>query len=233
MENLSKWMLTGIATLASVIVLLAFYLIFFNAPVEMTMGIVQKIFYVHVPAASLMYAGFVICSAASLFYLLRPNKTWDVIAVVGAEMGLLFGVYVLVSGPFWALKAWGKAWVFDPQLTTALILFLMYGGYALLRLFSGSSRRIRQIAAVLALIASMMIPVVHWAVSVWGGIHPTVEREGGDGMQPDIALSFGISMFGFFLLATAIFWVQVAVKRENNKLESLFIEFEDYLKSHE
>ncbi len=222
--------LTLLATVGAILSTVAMVLVFFHAPIELTMGVVQKIFYVHVPAAMLMYAGFVICSSASLFYLLKPTQTWDTIAVVGVEIGLLFGVYVMVSGPLWGYKAWGKAWVFDPQLTTALILFLMYGGYALLRLFSGSSRRIRQIAAVFAVISSTMIPVVHWAVKVWGGIHPTVEREGGNGMHPDIALAFGLSMLGFLVLSIAVFWAQVSVKREAAKLESLFIDFEDYLK---
>ncbi len=206
-------------------------LIFFNTPIETTMGIVQKIFYVHVPAAMLMYTGFVVCSAASLIYLLKPAKIWDNVAIVGAELGLLFGVFVLISGPLWGLKAWGKAWVFDPQLTSALMLFLMYGGYALLRMFSGTSRQIRQIAAVLAVISATMIPVVHWAVSVWGGIHPTVERDGGGGMHPDMALAFGVSMLGFLFLSIAIFWAQVSIKREALKLESLYIDLEDYLKS--
>jgi heme exporter protein C len=95
--------LTGAAMLASL------GLIFWHAPVDTTMGIVQKIFYSHVPAAMASYAGFTITSVASLLYLIKPHRNWDIAAVAGAQVGLLFCAYVLISGPLWAIKAWGAA----------------------------------------------------------------------------------------------------------------------------
>ena len=153
--------------LTIVAVLAAGYLIFAHAPVEATMGVVQKIFYVHVPAAMVMYAGFTITAVASLLYLLKPNRVWDIAAVSGAELGLLFCAYVLISGPIWAYKAWGVAWTWDPQLTATFVLFLLYGGYALLRIFSGKSEPMRKISAVLAVIAFVDIPIIHYAVKKW------------------------------------------------------------------
>ena len=225
--------MVSIATLALLCSTIALYLVFFYAPVELTMGIVQKIFYVHVPSAMMMYAGFVICSAASIFYLMRPNNTWDAAAVAGAEIGLFFGLFVIISGPLWAFKAWGKWWEFDPQLTATLVLYMMYGGYALLRAFSGPSRKVRQLASVLAILAATSIPFVHWAVKIWGGVHPTVEREGGDGLADQIATTFGTSMLAFLLLFIAMFWLQLSLRKEQDKVESLYVEVEDYLKSTE
>lgn len=211
--------------------LAAIYLALFSAPVELTMGIAQKIFYLHVPSAMAMYAGFIITSVASIFYLLRPKVGWDIAAMTGAEMGLLFGIYVLISGPLWGYKAWGKAWTWDPQLTATVILFMMYGGYWLLRMFSGPSARIRRIAAVLAVLSAATIPFVHFAVQIWGGIHPTVERKGGEGMEPAIAAAFGTSMLAILLLFISLFWIQVRVRLRQERVEQLYIEVEDILRS--
>ena len=222
------WVALAAAIVAS---LVSMAMVFFYAPVELTMGVVQKIFYVHVPAAMATYAGFTITSVASLFYLLKPRRGWDLAAMAGVELGLLFCTYVLVSGPLWAYKAWGKAWTWDPQLTATFVLFLLYGGYFLLRAFSGPSERIRKIAAVLAVLAFVDIPVIHYAVRNWGGLHPVVERVGGDGLGADIALTFQISMLAFLLLFVVIVWLQIRVKLRQARVEQLYLEIEDLARS--
>lgn len=215
----------------TVAIVAAMVLIFFSAPVELTMGIAQKIFYLHVPSAISMYAGFVLCSGASFFYLLRPRREWDLVALTGVELGLVMGLYVFISGPLWAYKAWGKPWTWDPTLTSALILFMMYGGYWLLRMFSGPSARVRQIAAVVAVLAAVGIPFVHYAVQIWGGIHPTVEREGGEGTAPAIAQAFGVSMLAVFLLFCCLAWGQIRVRLKQERVDRLYLEVEDILRS--
>lgn len=207
------------------------YMIFFHAPVERQQGIVQKIFYVHVPAAMAMYAGFTITSVASLLYLLKPRRGFDIAAVAGVETGMIFCLYVLVSGPLWALKAWGKAWTWDPQLTATFVLFLLYGGYFVLRAFSGPSEGIKKVAAVLAVFAFVDIPIIHYAVKNWGGMHPVVEREGGDGLAPAIASTFSLSMLAFLLLFTVLFWAQMRVKLREARVEKLYLEVEDIIRS--
>lgn len=225
-------LLTALVAVTAATILAATYMIFFYAPVEVTMGIAQKIFYVHVPSALSMYAGFISTSVASVLYLLRPRKSFDVAAVIGVEIGLVFGVFTLFSGMIWGYKAWGKAWVWDPQLTATLILFLMYGGYWLMRLFSGPSKRVKMIAAVLAILSAVTIPFVHFAVRIWGGIHPTVEREGGDGLAAAIGQSFGVSMLSIFLLFVCLVWLHINVARRQNRVDELYIEVEDILRSH-
>ena len=216
---------------ASLLMLVALGLVFFFAPVESTMGIVQKIFYVHVPAAMCAYAGFTITSAASLFYLLKPKKGWDIAAQTGVELGLLFTIYVLVSGPLWALKAWGKAWTWDPQLTATFVLFLLYGGYFMLRAFSQPTERIKKISAVLAVFSFVDIPIIHYAVRKWGGLHPVVEREGGQGLAPDIASTFQVSMLASLLLFTILFWIAIRIRLRRARVEELFLEVEDITRS--
>lgn len=213
--------LTAVATVVSV------WMIFGYAPIDREMGVVQKIFYSHVPAAMASYAGFTVTSVASLLYLLKPHRNWDFAAVAGAQVGLLFCAYVLISGPLWALKAWGKAWTWDPQLTATFVLFLLYGAYAMLRAFSGENERMRKISAALAVIAFVDIPIIHWAVHQWGGMHPVVEREGGGGLAPAMKTTFSVSMAAFLLLFVVLLWLAMRVRRLEWRVERLYVDIED------
>ena len=113
------WSLVLFTTLALFAVTL--YLIFVVAPVEKQMGIVQKIFYFHVPSAYAMYLGFGASALGSAGYLIKRDAKWDALAVAGAEVGTLFCLIVLLTGPLWARKAWGVWWTWDPRLTTTLL----------------------------------------------------------------------------------------------------------------
>lgn len=213
------------ATFATMTASLA--MIFFYAPVESTMGIVQKIFYTHVPAAMAAYGGFTIAAIASFLYLVRPARRWDIAARSGAEIGLLFCVYVLVSGPLWAAKAWGKPWVWDPQLTATFVLFLLYGGYVMLRSLSGGGERVRKIAAVLAVFAFVDIPIIHYSVRRWGGYHPVVEREGGGGLAPAMSHTLTVSMIAFLLLLGVMVWMLVRMRSTAHAIDELYVDLED------
>jgi len=222
------WVLFGAASL---LMLYALYLIFFDAPIEETMGIVQKIFYTHVPAAMCAYAGFTVASVCSIAYLLKPKPGWDAMAQTGVEIGLIFCLYVFISGPLWGYKAWGKAWVWDPQLTATFVLFLLYGAAFLIRSFAGNSDRVKKIAAAVAVFAFVDIPIVHYAVRQWGGLHPSVEREGGGGLAPEIAYSFRISMLAILLLFVVLTWLSARIRFRQLRIDRLYIDFEDISRS--
>lgn len=218
----------GVLVLTAVGMVGSWALITGYAPIDRSMWIVQKIFYSHVPAAMAAYAGFTVTSACSLFYLLSPHRRWDIAAVVGAELGLLFCGYVLISGPIWAVKAWGRAWTWDPQLTATFVLFLLYGAYLALRRLGGDNNEtLRQVAAVLACIAFVDIPIIHYAVRQWGGMHPVVERSGGGGLAPAMKSTFSVSMAAFLLLFVAICWLSIRIGRAKWRLDELFVDLED------
>lgn len=203
-------------------------MIFFYAPVEAQMGIVQKIFYVHVPAAMAAYAGFTICSLCSLVYLWqrRPSPKLDAAAQAGAEIGMVFCLYMMISGPLWGYKAWGKFWVWDPQLTASFVLTMLYGGYIILRRLSPSPR-MRKNAAVLAVFAFLDIPVIHYAVRKWGGLHPQVERSGGGGLAPEMKLVFSLCMLAFLLLFLVLFWLDVRRRMLKLDVDQMHLDLAD------
>ncbi len=227
LQFVDKRVVPAVALIAVVAMVVALGLVFFYAPVERTMGIVQKIFYVHVPAAMAMYAGFVVAAVCSLFYLFRPAEHWDAGAVAGAEMGLGACVFVLLSGPLWAYKAWGTAWTWDPQLTATFVMFLMYGSYVLLRRLGGEGRQLKSTSAVLAIVAVINVPIVHYAVEMWGGMHPVVEREGGGGLAPEMSVTLQVTMLGALLLFSALLWMRFRLLTTQTRIEKLYLEVAD------
>ena len=185
----------------------ALYLVFFYAPVEVQMGAVQKIFYYHVPSATSAYLLLFLAFLFSILFLWKEEPFYDVLAHATAEVGWVFITVVLVTGPIWGRSAWGKWWVWEPRLTSALILWLMYSAYFLLRLFSHQEARTAKIAAVVAIVAFFDVPIVHMAIKWWGSIvHPVKVV-----LEPPMRLTFLVSMGAVFLLAGALTVSRVAV----------------------
>lgn len=210
-------------------VVFALYMGFYFAPVEKSMGMVQKIFYFHVPSAIASYAGFFMAFVFSILYLLKPNDKNDARARSGAEIGVLFCGMALASGCMWARPVWGTFFVFDPQLSATLLLFLIYSSYLLLRGVAANSPRIKKIAAVLAIFGFIDVPIIHVAVKKWGGTHPLVERDGGGGLHPDMRIAFYIGILTFLFLFATVYWLRVRVANQKDRLRELEVEIEDHL----
>lgn len=210
----------ALITAASLLVTVA--VIAFRAPEEATMGIVQKILYFHAPAAYAMYVGAGVCFIGSAGYLARGTKGWDAVAKSGAEVAVTMGMMVLISGPLWAMKAWGVAWTWDPRLTTSMLSVLIYVAYVLLRTFAGDGDSERKFAAALGVLGAANLPIIHYSVQKWGGNHPTVITGKGGGLQhPDMKLALGLGFLTFTLLALTLVWVRARIELSAAKLSEL------------
>lgn len=152
----------------------------FLVPADAAQGDVQRIMYVHVPTAWLAYAAFFVTLVGSIGYLVRRDLRFDRLAAASAEIGLLFTGLAIVTGAIWGKATWGKWWDWDPRLTTTAILFVVYAGYLLLRQSVSDRRRRAQLAAVLGIVGFLNVPIVHFSVLWWRGLHqpPTVIRPG-------------------------------------------------------
>jgi len=160
-------------TLAAVMNGVTLWMVFSYAPVEVTMGAVQKIFYYHVPSAITCNVLLFLACLFSGLYLWKDDPLYDTLAFAMAEVGWVFITLVMVTGPIWGHSAWGKWWVWEPRLTSFLVLWLMYSAYFLLRLFSRTDARTARIAAVVAIIAFFDLPIIYKAIDWWGSIvHP-------------------------------------------------------------
>ncbi len=176
------------------------YSVFALAPVESTMGIVQKIFYIHVPSAYAMYLGFGVCALGSGMYLWKGKAHWDAWALSGAEIGLVFCIAALATGSLWARKAWGVWWTWDPRLTTTLLAGMIFGAYLALHGVKGTSAVEKRFASGLALVGLADLPIIHYSVQRWRGQHPTVISGRGQGLDPTMAKVFALGMVTFTLL---------------------------------
>src|SRR5262245_12691648 len=108
------------------------------APNESEMGVVQKIFYFHVPAAASTFLCAIVCGLASAMFLWRRRAAADHLALAAAELTVAFGLIVLITGPLWARKAWGVWWDWsDIRLTMTLVMWMIFVAYLLLRRFGG------------------------------------------------------------------------------------------------
>ena len=187
--------------------------VFLKVPIEARMGIVQKIFYFHVPIAYSMYLGATACFVGSFGYLVRPTDGWDALAKAGAQAAVAFGLMMLTTGPLWGAKAWGALWTWDPRLTTALLSVLIYLAYVVLRAFAGDGDGERRFAAALGILGAANLPIIHFSVQKWGGQHPMVITGSGGGLHdPAMGVALGMGFFAFTLLAIVLIWAQARVE---------------------
>ncbi len=205
--------------LSTVLLLATIHVAFLLAPIEARMGIVQKIFYFHVPSAYAMYIGATACFLGSVGYLVTRKDGWDALALAGAELSIVMGAIVLVTGPLWAAKAWGYFWTWDPRLTTAMLSWMIYVAYSVLRSFAGDGPGERKFAAALGVLGAANLPIIHYSVQKWGGQHPTVVTGKGGGLQDaNMKLAFALGMIAFTVFAITLIYLRVRLELAKSRL---------------
>jgi heme exporter protein C len=180
------------------------------APYESTMGLVQKIFYFHMPSAAMFLVAALVCGVASVRYLFGGSPHQDRLAWAAAELVVLFGALTLVTGPLWARKAWGVWWQWDVRLTASLMGWMVGVAYLLLRQYGGPGSD--KLAAGLALFGMANVPFIYISVNYWRTIHPTTS------VVPTLPLSMGIP---FWFSLTAFVLLFVLLLRLRVRLEEL------------
>jgi heme exporter protein C len=176
------------------------FFIIFRTPMVPDQEWAQKIFYVHVPSAWTGFLSYFIVMVAGILFLLKKDQKWDRVGLAAAEIGTLFLALVLITGPIWAKPIWGRAWIWEPRLTTTLVLFLIYIGYFMMRFFSDYPERSARTAAVLGIIAFVDVPIIFLSVKFWSPeiqSHPQVEMAS---QPPGILLPFLFSITCFTIL---------------------------------
>src|SRR5713226_6385688 len=212
----------GFTTLALMIA--ALFMIFEYVPTEMDEGIVQRIFYFHVPCAWVAFAAFGLVAVAGMLYLWLGDQIWDDLGYAAAETGMIFCTLMLVSGSLWAKPIWGTWWTWDSRLTTTFILWLMYGGYLMLRASADSSAQVARFAAVVGIVAALDVPIVIASVRLWRTIHPAVlvTKQGGHGLEdPRMVVALLVSMAAFTALFAWLLMLRVMELRMRSRLEVL------------
>lgn len=202
----------------------ALLMAFWYAPVAQCDAgcLTQKIFYFHVPSAYSMYLCIGACCVGSLFYIWQKTDGWDAIAQAGGELALVFAAIIMVTGPLWGWKAWGTPWVWDSRLTSTLLCALIIMAYVVLRSSGGEGEK--RFSAVLAVVGTALMPMIHYSVKLWRGQHPTVITRGGGGVSPEMGATLGVSFLAFTLAVLGIIALRAKMVQNASRIEALYAE---------
>jgi heme exporter protein C len=189
-----------------------------QAPFESSMGLVQKIFYYHLPSAWLFLLSAIVCGVASARFLASGDARHDRTAWSAAELTVLFGLLTLVTGPLWARRAWGTWWVWDARVTSSLVGWMIAWAYLILRRYGGPGSE--KLAAGLALFGMANVPFIYISVNYWRTIHPATT------VVPTLPASMGFPLWycvvAFLLLFVLLLKLRVRVEEQRARLDALY-----------
>jgi heme exporter protein C len=198
-------------------------LIVYGAPYESTMGLVQKIFYFHAPVGMMMFLSAFVSGIAGAVFLFGKRERAERLTAAAAELVVLFGTMVLVTGPLWGRKAWGVWWQWDARLTSSLLLWMIFVAYLLVRRYGGPGSE--KLAAAVAVFGMANVPFVYLSVNIWRTVHPktTVVPSLGPGMRG----AFWFCVLAFLLLYGLLLAVRTRLGEQRAALERLYLEADE------
>ena len=223
MSSLSKTMkllicLTFVGMIASL------YTAFIYAPTEEIMGNIQRIFYFHMGAVWVATIAFTVVFIASIQYLRKQTRFWDIMAYSSAELGVLFTTLTIITGSIWAKPVWGTWWTWDPQLTTTFILWILYVVYLILRSSAGSDVKKAKFAAVFGIIAFIDLPLVYASARLMRGISPVVFGGRGGGIAPQMMVALLVCLITFTFLYIALLKQRMDIEEMKDEVTRLKLE---------
>lgn len=185
------------------------------APPDALQGEVQRLMYVHVPAAWLAYLSFFVVFVSSVAYLRTSRTRWDRVAAASAEIGVLFTALAIVLGALWGKPVWGTWWTWDPRLTTTAMLLLIYIGYIAVRRITDSPTRRARWSAVIGVVGFVDVPIVHLSVVWWRSLHQqsTVLRFEGPQIEGSMLTALLVAVGAFTIVYAYLMAVRLRVGR--------------------
>jgi heme exporter protein C len=212
----------------------ALYLVFFYAPREAVMGEVQRVFYFHVAAGWVGALAFLVTAIAGVIILMRGDRRWDRVALASVEIGVVFTFINIVSGAIWARPIWNTWWTWDPRLTTATIMELIYIAYMMLRQGIEDPDRRARFGAVYSIVGFISVPLTFLSIRIFRTIHPVVigssdpTAQGTFDMTPRMQTAFFFSLITFTFIYITLLWHRLRLQVfkehiEERKMQALTI----------
>ena len=198
--------------LSALLVFVGFLMSIFYAPLEKVMGEVQRVFYFHVATAWVGMIGFIVAAVVAVIYLKTQDLKWDVVGLAAVEISLVFFFVAIVLGSIWARPAWGTWWTWEPRLTTAAILEMIYLAYLLLRQGIEEPERRARFGAVYTLLGGLSVPLTFLSIRIFRTIHPVVIGGGGSekmNMTSSMVATMLFCIAVFSLVFVTLFWHRV------------------------
>jgi len=220
-------LLTIIDAVSVTLLVVATGMVFFYAPMEAVMGQVQRVFYFHVAAGWVGMLGFLVAAVAGIVYLRTGRRNWDTIGLSAVEIGMVFAFINIVTGSIWARPIWNTWWTWDPRLTTATIMELIYAAYLMLRQGLEDPDRRARFGAVYAIVGFISVPLTFFSARLFRTIHPVVigsnqpGAEGAFDMTPKMLQTFLFSLLTFSFIFVSLLWHRVRLGRLAEKVEQI------------
>ncbi|HJW84507.1 MAG TPA: cytochrome c biogenesis protein CcsA [Anaerolineae bacterium] len=212
--------------LTGLTVLLVAVAIFFTFTVPtaqpQTGGDVQRIFYFHVGIAWVAGLAMFVAFVSSVLYLWRgEQRKFDVVTVSSVEVGVVFGIMVILSGMLWARPVWNTWWTWDPRLTTTAITLFIYLAFLMLRSAMDDPQRRARFSSVYGIIAFASVPVTYFATKWWNTIHPDLAQGGDFGLSPSMRPAMFVSLAAFSLVYLVLLRSRMRVERTADEVAAL------------
>jgi heme exporter protein C len=203
------------------------------APLEAVMGAVQKVFYFHIANAWIAMLGFIAAGVAGVAYLVTRNMKWDIVELSAVEISLVFFSVTIVLGSIWAYPVWNTWWTWDPRLTTAAILELIYLAYLMLRQGIEDPERRARFGAVYTLVGAVSVPITFFAIRIFRTIHPVIIGGNNAGAQATFAMTphmlqtMFFCLFAFSIIFVTLLWHRIRLAQMQRRVEELQLQLSD------
>ncbi len=209
---------------AAVMIPAAIGMVFFYAPLEKTMGSVQKIFYFHLPLALTAFLSFFVACISGIMYLRRRQRIWDARLAASVEIGVVLTTLVLITGSLWGRPIWNTWWTWDPRLTTSLILWFIFASCLILRSAIDEEGKRATFSAVLAIVGFLDVPIVFLSARLFRSIHPTVIRADSVGLESSMLLTLLVCMAAMLIFWAGLYKFRVSLYLQEAKVNDLQID---------
>ncbi len=191
--------------------LLQIYLVIFYAPIEKTMGNIQKLFYFHVSAGWLGMAFFISSAILSILYLIKLDKKYPLMASKAVFLGFIFSLLNIITGSIWARKIWNTWWTWDPRLVTVTIMMLMFLVYLLLNSKRGIITKKDEILSIYLIISSITVPITFFSIKLFRTIHPLIINDLSMNLSNKMLITLIYSLL-YFSSVGAILFINILQK---------------------
>jgi heme exporter protein C len=210
-----------LGAIAAVLLARNLYSIFMQLPDEASQGMIYRIIFFHVPAAITAMLGAGVTLVTSVLYLLTKNLRYDAISVSVTEVGLAFLAANLVTGSIWGRIIWGIWWTWDARLTSALVCWLLYAGYLMLRHAIEEPADRARISAVFNLFAFVDVPIVIFSIKWWRTQHPQPVFWGGGSIDPAMYLTAVLNLVALVLLGVVLSLIRLRQEEVQREIDSI------------
>ncbi len=211
----------GFGLVAAALLARNLYSIFMQLPDEASQGMIYRIIFFHVPAAITAMLCSAVACIASVLFLVTKNYKCDALAVAVTEVGLAFLAANLVTGSIWGRIIWGIWWTWDARLTSALVCWLLYAGYLMLRRAIEEPAARARISAVFNIFAFTDVPIVFFSIKWWRTQHPQPVFWGGGSIDPAMYTTALLNLLALILLAVILTLIRLRQEEVQREVESI------------